>query len=42
MDYKGKSPPEIVAKHNYYRELNKLAWKKRMKIKHGSLPEEKI
>ena len=42
MDYEGKAHPENVAKTNYYKELNKRAWEKRMKVKHGELPEEKI
>ena len=42
MDYEGKARPESVAKTDYYKELNKFNWEKRMKVKHGELPEEKV
>ena len=42
IDYEGKARSESIAKTNYYKELNELAWKKRMTIKHGELPESKI
>ena len=42
MDYKGKARPESVAKTNYYKELNKKNWAKRMKVPHGSLPTAKV
>ena len=42
VDYEGKAKPENVAKINYYKELNKLAWERRMKVKKGHLPETKL
>ena len=42
IDYGDKARPESIDKTNYYKKLNKLAWKKRMEIKHGELPESKI
>ena len=42
IDYEGKARPENVAKTNYYKQLNEMAWKKRLAVPHGSLPEDKI
>ena len=42
IDYEGKASKENVAKINHYKKLNELAWQRRMKIKHGDLPEQKI
>ena len=29
IDYEGKAKPESVAKTNYYKKLNELAWERR-------------
>ena len=42
IDFEGKAKPESVAKTNYFKKLNEMAWAKRMKYKKGQLPEEKI
>ena len=42
VDYEGKANPGNVEKNNYYKELNKLAWARRMKVKKGDLPETKL
>ena len=42
MDYEGRAAPESVAKLNYYKKLNEVAFERRMKIKHGNLPDEKL
>lgn len=42
IDYEGKAKPENVKKINYYKKLNELGWKRRMKTKHGDLPTTKV
>ena len=42
MDYKGKAHPENVKKTNFYKEINKKNWEKRMKVPHGQLPKTKV
>ena len=44
MDFEGRAKPENVAKTNYYKTLNKRAFEKRKRIRHGQLarPEDKI
>ena len=42
MDYEGKARLESVEKTNYYKKLNELAWVKRLRLKHGHLPKDKI
>ena len=42
IDYEGKASKENVDNINYYKKLNEMAWKRRMKIPNGDLPEEKI
>ena len=42
VDYAGKAKEESKAKINYIQELNKIGFAKRLKIKHGDLPEEKL
>ena len=34
--------PENVKKTNFYKELNKRNWEKRMKVPHGHLPKTKV
>ena len=42
IDYKGKAKTENIQKINYYKKLNEINWAKRMKIRHGQLPKEKV
>jgi len=42
MDFNGKASPQSKAKFNYYKELNKAAMKKRLKLKHGDLQKDEL
>ena len=42
MDYGGKADPECLKKLNYYKELNTIAMERRLRTKHGDLPDVKV
>ena len=42
LDYEGKASNASLSKLDQYKQLNERAFEKRMKIKHGDLPDEKI